>query len=197
MNVAVYGGSFDPPHLGHVMVPTHLLLNDPNIDRIIVMPCFQQTGKNLTSFWARYKMCRIAFEWLPRVKVSNLEQTLGGESLTLRTMQHLKRDNPTWNLRFVVGSDLLLRTATWEGWDELCAIAPPLVIGRAGITPPPGVQEATPISPIVSSTIVRGELAKPDYGDAERYLPSGVLDYIKGMQLYTPNAVHAPDHESV
>lgn len=183
MNVAVYGGSFDPPHLGHVMVVSHLLLNDPTVEKVIIVPCFQQTGKNLTDFERRFQMCVLAFDWLPRVHVSDIEERLGGESITLRTMQELKRESPHWNLRFVMGSDLLDSCKAWDGWDELEKIAPPMPIGRAGISP---VREGdpTPISPLVSSSIVRKALASGDYGEAERYLPTMVLRLIREERLY-------------
>lgn len=182
-NIAVYGGSFDPPHLGHIMVVSHLLLNDPSVDRILVVPCFEQRGKNLTQFSERLTLCEEAFGWLPRTQVSTIEQELGGESLTLRTMQKLKELNPAWNLRFVMGTDLLESCHTWEGWDELEKIAPPLPIGRAGISP---VREGdpTPIAPLVSSSIVREALAKRDYKTAERYLPTRVLRTIRFHELY-------------
>lgn len=183
MNVAVYGGSFDPPHLGHVMVVSHLLLNDPSVDKVLVVPCFKQAGKNLADFERRWEMCIHAFDWLPRVEVSDVEQELGGESITLRTMQELKRHKPDWNLRFVMGTDLLESCKTWDGWDELEKIAPPMPIGRAGISP---VREGdpTPIAPIVSSSIVRKALAAGDYRAAERYLPVGVLRVIADYGLY-------------
>lgn len=183
MNVAVYGGSFDPPHLGHVMVITHLLLNDPTIDEVMVVPCFQQAGKNLTDFRLRKDMCGEAFCWMNRVGVDSVEQYLGGESITLRTMQYLKSKWPEWNLRFVMGSDLLESCKTWDGWDELEKIAPPLPIGRAGVfLEREGAP--TPISPIVSSSIVRKLLAEGDYDAAQRYVPRGVLDIIKRYSLY-------------
>jgi nicotinate-nucleotide adenylyltransferase len=188
-NVAVFGGSFDPPHLGHVMVVAHLLLNDASIDQILIVPCYEQTGKKLTSFFPRFKMCRLAFEYeLPKVHVSPMEHLLGGESITLRTMKHIKGKNPDWNLRFVMGSDLLDKAPTWEGWEELVKIAPPLVVGRAGITPPKGIEGSSPICPLVSSTIVRAALEAKDYKSIERFLPTSVLEYIQRCKLYTADS---------
>lgn len=193
MNVAVYGGSFDPPHLGHVMVVSHLLLNDPTVDKVLVVPCFQQSGKRLQDFERRYEMCMHAFDWLPRTEVSTVEWDLGGESITLRTMRELKRCKPDWNLRFVMGTDLMSSCKTWDGWDELERIAPPMPIGRAGISP---VREGdpTPIAPLVSSSIVRSALERGDYTSAERYLPKNVLLHIKksGLYLKTPESVTTP-----
>lgn len=184
MNIAVYGGSFDPPHLGHVMVVSHLLLNDPSVDSVLVVPCFNHAEKTLTPFEARLTMCEIAFGWMSNVIVSDVEKKLGGISLTLHTMQALKAEHPTWNLRFVMGTDLLASCTSWEGWDELAKIAPPLPIGRAGIAPlNPG--DPTPISPVVSSTLVRRALAERDYRAAARYLPKDVVSFINNHGLYT------------
>lgn len=184
MNVALYGGSFDPPHLGHVMVPTHLLLNDPSVDRVVVMPCFHQVGKALTDFDHRLEMCRRAFGWLPNLEVSTLERDLGGESITARTVRELKRRNPDWTVKFVIGSDLMHKAPLWDGWEELLQLAYPLVVGRAGITPPDAAVGPTPIAPAVSSTIVREALRAGDYGRAARYVPREVLDLVRERSLY-------------
>lgn len=182
-NIAIYGGSFDPPHLGHVMVVTHLLLNDPSVDQVLIVPCFEQRGKHLTDFEHRVTLCSRAFSWLPRVSVSTVERDLGGESLTCRLIEHLVGLNPEAKYRFIMGADLLASAPTWEGWNVIERLAPPLVIGRAGIAPlAPG--DPTPISPVVSSTIVRDALSKRDYQSAGRYLPVSVCSYIEQNRLY-------------
>lgn len=183
MNVAIYGGSFDPPHIGHVMVVSHLLLNDPGVDSVLVIPCFEHKDKVLTPFEHRLAMCEHAFGWLPRVLVSTVERDLGGVSLTVRTLKHLKLTQPEWDLRFIMGSDLKDQAPTWEGWTDIERLAPPLYIGRAGIAPTQ-VGDPTPISPVVSSTIVRDALRQRRYSDAERYLPREVLTVIRHHDLY-------------
>lgn len=182
MYTAVYGGSFDPPHLGHIMVVSHLLLNDPQVEKVIIAPCFEQEGKVMAPFYHRLLMCQDSFGWLPRVMVIADEATLGGGSLTVRLIRHLsKRFN---NLRWVMGADLIEKAKAWEGWEEIEEKSPPLVIGRAGITPlEPG--DPTPISPVISSTIVRQALAKKDYNEAQRYLHRSVCGYIEQNELYT------------
>ena len=182
-NIAIYGGSFDPPHLGHIMVVSHLLLNDPDVDEVLIVPCFQQTGKKLTSFKDRLDMCAVAFGWLPRTRLTAIEEDLGGESVTSRLIQALVARSPGDNFRFVMGADLMDHAPKWEGWEVIETLAPPLVIGRAGIAPlAPG--DPTPISPVVSSSIVREALHKQDYHAAERYLPVGVRYYIEKHRLY-------------
>ena len=186
-NVAFYGGSFDPPHLGHVMVPTHLLLNDPSIDRVLIVPCHLQSGKRLAPFALRKAMCEASFGHLPRTVVDTIEGDMGGETITVNTLRRMKSLHPDWNLRFVMGADLISKAHTWQNWGELTALAPPLVIGRAGIEPlQPG--DPTPLTPAVSSTIVREALRQGRYSDAERYLAAPVMSIIRKHALYLETA---------
>jgi len=183
MNIAVYGGSFDPPTLGHMMVVTHLLLNDETVDNIYIPPCFQQKGKMLTGFDHRMIMCQRQFSALPRTKILPIERELGGESLTVRLLQELVKREKDAKFRFVMGADLLESAPRWEGWDEIQKLAPPLIIGRAGISPR-GPGDPTPISPVVSSTLVKKALAQGDYREAGRYLSVPVCQYIQQQKLY-------------
>jgi nicotinate-nucleotide adenylyltransferase len=184
----MYGGSFNPVHLAHVMVPMHLSLNDPSIDKIIVMVCYNQHGKSLAPFEHRFEMCKLAFAGVPRVEVSDLEREMGGESITLRTVRELKKRNPDWSIRFILGSDLVERAPNWEGWNELIQEAQPLIVGRAGIVSPNG---PPPISPAISSTEIREGLAHRDWKSIERFLPSDVFQYLRKheRELYVPEGV--------
>src|SRR6188474_1850727 len=125
MKIAVYGGSFDCPTLGHTMVVAHLLLNDPSIDQIYVVPCYQQKGKSLTDFNHRITMCEKAFSHFSRTKVLPIEKELGGESLTVRLLKTLTEREPDSSFRFIMGSDLLETAPKWQGWDEIQTLAPP------------------------------------------------------------------------
>lgn len=182
MQIALFGGSFDPPTLGHLMVLAHLSLNEPTIDEIWVIPCFLQNGKNLTSFEHRFAMSERCFGILNKVRVSTIERDLGGESLTYRTVQTFHAQFPSHRFRFVIGSDLRDKLPTWEGGDIIERLAPPLVVGRAGM---PDSDNPTPICPLISSTIVRQALNDGRYSDAERYLTRNVLGYIKEKNLYS------------
>ena len=168
------------------MVVTHLLLNDPDVDYIHVVPCFQQEGKDLQPFGIRMTMCRAAFSHLPRTYIDPIEEEIGGESLTLNLVRALKHRYPHDNLRFVMGSDLLESAPTWQGWEEITKLAPPLVIGRAGISPVSN-SGPSPISPAVSSSVVRKALKDRDYKAAERYIPLPALQIIQDFHLYSAN----------
>lgn len=181
---AVFGGSYNPCTIGHLMVVAHILLNESQIDDIVIVPCFQQTGKHLIDFEHRLEMCKLNFEIFNRVHVTAIEQILGGESITIRTLSFLKEQRPDTHFRFVIGSDLKDKISTWEGGDQIISEFEPLIVGRAGITPLDD-KGSTPISPLISSTMVRKALKDGNYSDAERYLTAPVLNYIKKFELYS------------
>ncbi|MCH9681411.1 MAG: hypothetical protein K0V04_08260, partial [Deltaproteobacteria bacterium] len=86
--LGVFGGAFDPPHLGHAMVPSYLLLRGW-VDRVLVVPCADHPlGKDLSPFDRRITLTRAAMAALPHTEVSDIEARLmeahGGPSYTLR-----------------------------------------------------------------------------------------------------------------
>lgn len=182
---AVFGGSFDPPTLGHLMVVSHLLLNEPSVSGVVVIPCYSQVGKSLRPFEHRLEMCYRTFSVLSRVDVSPIERELPPEhaGITVELLKLLKLRNPDRQFRFIMGADLLMSAPKWEGWDEICELAPPLIIGRAAV-PNLSNDAPSPITPIVSSTIVRTLLAEGDYDNVARYITQDTLNYIIEHDLY-------------
>jgi hypothetical protein len=107
-SIAIFGGSFNPPHVAHVLAVTFVLAT-AEVDRVLVVPTFQHPfAKALASYEDRVRMCTLAMGWLPRVEVSRVEEELGGESLTLRTLEHLHAQHPDWQMRLVIGADVLV-----------------------------------------------------------------------------------------
>jgi len=182
VTIAIFGGSFNPPHLAHVLAAT-VVLSRFDIDRLLVVPTFQHPfAKSLVPYADRVKMCELAMAWIPKVEVSRVEEKLGGESRTLRTIEHLKSEHPNEPLRLVMGADIIVESNKWYGFDRIVELAPPIVLGRVGVSfagaPPP-------ILPAISSTDVRKMIA--DGGkDAElsELLPKDVLAYVKTHGLY-------------
>ncbi len=188
MNVAVFGGSFDPPHVGHVLAAKHVA-EAPGIDRVLVIPTFSHAfGKARTPFTDRLAMTRLAMRDLARVEVSAIEETLPTPSRTLHTLRALGDLHPDWTFRLVVGSDVLSETGAWLAFDEVVRRAPLFVLGRKG-APRADVPEA--FLPEVSSTELRERLRERD-GDAaeDRWLrermPAAVLEYIDAHGIYRP-----------
>jgi nicotinate-nucleotide adenylyltransferase len=181
VNVAVFGGSFNPPHLAHVLAVATVLATT-EVDQVLVVPTFKHPfAKSLAPYNDRVTMCHLAMGWMPRVDVSRVEESLGGESKTLHTLEHLKKLHPEWRLRLVMGADLLLESPKWFRFDEVRAIAPPLVLGRAGIDAPGA---PPPVLPAISSTDVRAKIAAGSWDELAAIVPRAVLDHVRTRGLY-------------
>lgn len=160
-----------------------------------MVPVYQHPfSKHLTPFADRLAMCRLALGWLPHVHVSTVEEELGGESRTLRTLEHLAAAHPSWSLRLLVGADVLGDLPKWHRWDRIAEIAPPLVLGRAGF---PAIRESTvtwvgarggepppEVLPRVSSTEVREALLAGNLDAVRGLIPAAVIDHIVAQGLY-------------
>lgn len=183
--VAVYGGSFNPPHMGHVLAVAYALSAHP-VDEVLVVPCYQHPfSKELAPFEDRFAMCEQAMGWLPGASVSRVEQELGGESRTLRTLTHLHERHPDWSLRLLIGADILHDAPKWHAFDQVVALAPLLVLGRRGVEAA-GAPRA--MLPEVSSTEIRAWLRAGDDARAGELLAHKVHEYVKQRGLYGARA---------
>ncbi len=115
-----------------------------------------------------------------------MEEELGGESRTLRTLEHLRAGHPDWSMRLVMGADLLVEAPRWFRFDAIRAIAPPLVVGRAGVDTP-GAPPA--VLPAISSTDVRTKVAAAKWDELAQLVPRRVLALIRERGLYTSSSV--------
>jgi len=177
--VAVYGGSFNPPHIAHALVASYVL-GSHAVDTLIVVPTGQHPfAKDLTSHAHRVAMCELAMRHLRNVEVSAIEAELPTPSLTLHTLQALQARMPDAQLRFVLGTDLLPETPKWHAFDRICELAPPIIVRRARY-PAGGV--SGPELPEVSSTQLRERLRKGL--STEGYLDREVAAYIAKHGLY-------------
>jgi len=183
MNVGVFGGSFNPPHVAHVLACA-LVRSVEEIDRVLVVPAYRHPfAKPLAPFDDRVAMCELAMAWMPGVEVSRVEQELGGESRTLRTLEHLAQVHPAWRLRLIIGADILAEAPRWLGFETIAKIAPPIVLGRAGIDVA-DARGTPPLLPEVSSTRVRAAIAGGSWAEVEGVVPRSVLAYVRSRGLY-------------
>lgn len=152
MLVAVYGGSFNPPHLGHAMVVSWLLWTERAAE-VWLLPAFHHAfDKELAPFPARVRLCGVmAAELGPRVRVCGIEAELPTPSYTLHTLRALRDQHPGCTFRLVLGADNLSAVHLWYRWPELREEFPPILVGRQGYPP---VADA-PSFPDLSSTEVR------------------------------------------
>ncbi len=187
--MALFGGSFNPPHIGHVLAAT-AVVSLGLVDRVLVVPVFEHAlGKRLESFEQRLELVRAAFDWLPCVTVSDIEASLGAPSRTLRTLAELKKLHPRWQMRLLIGSDIVSEMSQWHAFDEVRRLAPPLILARRG----EGRASAGEcMLPEVSSTEVRALLAArpapdrlgPPQERLRALVPAAVLEIVLRRGLY-------------
>jgi nicotinate-nucleotide adenylyltransferase len=181
VKVAVFGGSFNPPHVSHVLACV-LLLSAEGMERVLVVPAFKHPfAKTLAPFDERLAMCRLAMEWIPGVTISSVEAEIGGESRTLHTLRAIAALHPDWELRLAIGADILGEAPRWLGFDEIARLAPPIVLGRAGTEDP---RASALRLPDVSSTQVRAAIARKAWSEVDGLVPRSVLHYVREHGLY-------------
>lgn len=175
---AFFGGSFDPPHVGHVLAASWVLSTSA-VDEILVVPTFVHPfGKPLAPFEHRLEMAKRAFADLARVKVSAVEERMGGSSYTIHTLERLREEHPDAAWRLVIGSDLVDQVPSWHEGESVPRLAPLLVVGRGGHDG----GTADILMPQVSSTEVRRRFAAGETVDA--LVPRRVVEYVDAMGLY-------------
>ena len=208
--IGVFGGSFDPVHLGHV-VPVEETRVALGLDRILYVPAFQPPHKPASpsaSAHHRFAMLALALEPYPNLYLSDFEVARGGTTYTIETLRHLRAQNGT-EIFLVLGSDSLAGIETWRSWRELLAEFRLAVVFREGFeretlartlpedvaarfaptgeTPADALEEHTifwgandPVT--ISSTWLRRAIpAGEDLGGS---LPAGVATYLRKHGLY-------------
>ncbi len=181
--IALFGGSFNPPHVAHQIVALYVL-ETQHVDELWFVPTFAHPfAKALAPFEHRVAMCELAAAALgPRARVDRAEEALAKRpdfvaSRTLDLVEYVQAAHPGAQLRLVIGADILGETDQWYRWDELVRRAPPIVVSR------PGHAGGTGVEIDVSATRVRDLLAARDPA-VEALVPESVLRYIAANQLY-------------
>ena len=114
IRLGIYGGTFSPPHLGHVCAASSFV-RGAALDKLIIMPDFIPPHKsNFGNVLPedRLEMCRIAFSDVPCAEVSDFEILRGGKSYTYLTLQAFANDDV--ELFFLCGTDMLLTLDAWK-----------------------------------------------------------------------------------
>ncbi len=180
MEVALLGGSFNPPHVGH-LVAAHFVRATRPIDELWLLPAFRHPfGKELAPFEHRVRMCQAlcadASGWL---KVSEVERDVPGEGRTVDTLELLTARHPGHRFTLVIGSDILRDLPKWKAFDRIRELAQVLVLQRAGY---PAQEAFGPPLVEVSSSEIRSALARGEQPEA--LVPRAVLAYARANRLY-------------
>ena len=196
--IGIFGGSFNPPHLGHVHAARYAALS-LGLDRLMLIPSGKTPCKPVPELTAspeqRIKMLSIAFGSVPIAEVSSMELDRGGESYTWETVQQIREGNPEAELFLLLGTDMFLKFPQWVDADRLCGEVTLVSMNRgekgeqenliraAARIEGMGGRTVLLDNPVksISSSQVRRLLA---FEGADSFLPEGVLSYIRREKLY-------------
>ena len=121
--VGIYGGTFSPPHMGHVS-SAEIFLDEMKLDKLLIIPTYAPPHKqfnNEASTDERLEMCRLAFSHLENVEISDIEIKRGGKSYTYLTLEELQADDV--ELYMLVGTDMILTMDSWKNPERIFSSA--------------------------------------------------------------------------
>jgi nicotinate-nucleotide adenylyltransferase len=179
--IALFGGSFNPPHMGHVFIAAHVLATEP-IGQVWLLPCHEHAfGKGLAPFDLRARMLEaVARPFGGRARVDLIERDLGGTSRTIDTVRELRRRHPGRRFAWVGGADLLEELPRWKEPEALARLVRFILLPRRGVSEPDGGRPL--LLPDISSTEVRARAARRL--SLTGWVPEGARALIEHHQLY-------------
>ncbi|MFO0950215.1 MAG: nicotinate-nucleotide adenylyltransferase [Isosphaeraceae bacterium] len=197
MRLGLYGGTFDPIHLGHLILAEQCR-EACGLERVwfVVTASPPHKAGQRTPVHHRLEMARIAVAGHPAFEVSEIEARRPGPHYSVETLTQLRRERPGDELFFLIGADSLVDLPTWRQPEEIARLARIVVVNRPGIDLTPANPEALPdfgpgafplsvvnVPPIgIASRDLRARLGQKR---SIRYMvPRGVEAYIEAQGLY-------------
>ncbi len=135
MKYGLFGGTFDPVHLGHLRCAEEVL-GLFGLDRVIFIPAGIQplkTERDITPFLHRQQMLRLAIGGNPSFEISDIESKREGKSYSIQTVKHfLETSQEGTDLYFILGQDAFQGLPMWREWEELIRLCNFIVMTRPG-----------------------------------------------------------------
>jgi nicotinate-nucleotide adenylyltransferase len=187
--IGVFGGTFDPPHVGHLVTAVNVryALDLTRVLLVVANVPWQKEGSRvITDAADRLAMVEAAVAGVDGLEASSIEIERGGPSYTIDTLAELQRRHPDAELFVVLGGDAAAGLPSWERFDDVARQATMVVVDR------PGTTAALPAGPAwvrvevprldVSSTDLRERVA--DGRPLDYLLPPAVVERIRWRGLY-------------
>lgn len=158
MKIAFYGGSFDPPHIGHDEI-VKATLKELDIDKLIIMPTFINPFKNEFSATPnlRYEWTKILWGKIPKVFISKFEIMKKRPVPTIESIENIYKFYIVDKLYLIIGADHLASINKWHNFDKLCELVEFVVAPRNNIQIPPNLQKLN-LNVNISSSEIRQNL---------------------------------------
>lgn len=191
MRLGVFGGTFDPIHIGH-LVAAQNAMHAAKLDQILFIvanqPWQKEGSRAVTDAQLRYLVVARVLESIPGLEASDIEIRRGGLSYSVDTLIELNTANPENELFLVVGADAAIQMPTWERAEELSKLARLVIVNRYGYPTVDNVLDFE--EPIlaempwldISSTDLRERVR--DHRPLQFLLPETAIDAIENHALY-------------
>jgi nicotinate-nucleotide adenylyltransferase len=190
MNLGIFGGTFDPVHIGHLLL-AECCREQCGLDAVWFMPAAvppHKRGRLLTTAEHRIEMLKLAIAGNPTFLICTYETERGGVNFTVDTLSHIKEEDPSRELYFLMGEDMFFDLPNWKRPERVCELAIPVVVQRAGMPPLDFNCINTIATPQRIEEIRRHQVAMPEIGfsstEIRRRVGAG-----KSIHYQTPRAV--------
>jgi nicotinate-nucleotide adenylyltransferase len=187
MKIAILGGRFDPPHIGHFLVAQQVLDFRPDIDKVLLVPAFQHQWKPIVAS-PKDRLEMLQSFVTPQIEISDVEIKRGGISYSIDTIKKVKEQTGA-EIFWIVGSDILAEFHKWEKADELLKLATFLIFPRDPYSLPATIPNGFEVirskkllTTNFSSTLVRERITQGK--SIKNIVPESVEVYIKEHKLY-------------
>lgn len=187
--VGVFGGTFDPPHIGH-LVAAQRALETLDLDEVLMVVAndpWQKSGdRHITPAATRLELVSAAVAGVSELTASSVEIDRGGPTYTVDTLETLRAADPDVELFLILGADAAARIPTWHRAGDLAALCTVVVVDRPGaaadgVIDAPMLHVEVPLLE-VSSTDLRARAAA---GRSIRFLvPDAVAELVDSHGLY-------------
>lgn len=192
MRIGVLGGSYNPPHIGHLLIASDAF-EALSLDRLLIVPAHLNPLKGFDSSAPsaseRLEMVRQAFANDPRFEVTSMEIDRGGLSYTVDTLETLSAKTPGAELILLLGMDSFQSFGQWKHPERIRELAKLAVImrGDSTVSMPEGVTPVTTRRIDVSSSEIRARLAAGR--SIKGFVAESVESFITAAKLYASPAV--------
>jgi len=189
--IALYGGTFDPIHLGHLEIGRRVSQLF-EIEKVLFIPAQMaphKIGRPVTEPIHRYAMLALATQDDPRLAISTFELDAPDRRYTVDTVQHFQRAlGDDVELFFIMGADSWSEITTWREWERLLTLINYIVVTRPGYEPgtahAPNIFFTDVVMNDVSATNIRRLAREGRMEELAGLVPGPVLEYIKKYGIY-------------
>jgi nicotinate-nucleotide adenylyltransferase len=189
--IGLFGGSFDPPHIGHLVI-AELARRSLDLDVVYFVPAYKpphKEGSHPSTARDRLAMTKLSIQGNAKLKVSDLEFRRRGVSYTVDTAKAFRKRFPTAQLFLIIGSDSLRQFHSWKSPEEILSEVSLIVYRRPRSLRRNALLRSTDVAFVkgplmeISSSDIRSRIQK---GKPIRYLVrDNVLSFIETKKLYS------------